>query len=100
MKTQKTLKALVLSLAMAVGMLLPTVVNAQSDGFFRDEGGYANRDAGDGAYSLNNQQFGSDVNGGYNIDNQTFGQGVPLGSGLLIMVAAGGAYAFVRRKHE
>ena len=35
MKKQTTLKAFALSLAMAVGMLLPTTTNAQSDGFFR-----------------------------------------------------------------
>jgi len=85
-------------MAMALGMLLPTTTTAQSDGFFRDAGEYSNRD-GNGAYSLNNQTFGSDVNGGYNLNNQTFGQeAAPLGSGLIVMLAAGGTYALVRRK--
>jgi len=98
MKRTTKRKALVLSMAMALGMLLPTTTTAQSDGFFRDAGEYSNRD-GNGAYSLNNQTFGSDVNGGYNLNNQTFGQeAAPLGSGLIVMLAAGGTYALVRRK--
>ena len=47
-------------------------------------------------WALYNSSFGS---GGYNLNNQTFGQeAVPLGSGLIVMLAAGGAYALVRRK--
>ena len=98
MKKINNLKVLVLSLAMALCMLSPTTTTAQSDGFFRDAGEYSNRD---GAYSLNNQTFGSDVNGGYNLNNQTFGQDpAPLGSGLLILTAVGAGYAAVRRKRH
>lgn len=98
MKRTTKRKALVLSMAMALGMLLPTTTTAQSDGFFRDAGEYSNRD-GSGSYSIGTQQFGSDVNGGYNIGTQNFGQDpAPLGSGLIVMLAAGGAYALVRRK--
>ena len=100
MKRTTKLKVFVLSLAMALCMLSPTTTTAQSDDFFRDAGEYSNRD-GNGAYSLNNQTFGSDVNGGYNLNNQTFGQDpAPLGSGLIVMLAAGGAYAAVRRKRH
>jgi len=77
-----TTKTFVLSLAMA-GMLLPMAAYAQSDGFFRDGGDYTNRD-GNGAYSLNNQTFGQEA--------------VPLGSGLIVMLAAGVGYAVMRRK--
>lgn len=102
MKKQTKLKAFVLSVAMTVWMLLPVTMNAQSDGFFRSGGGdYSNRDAGGGAYSLNNQQFGSDANGGYNLDNQTFGQNTsPLGTGLLILTAAGAGYVAIKRKQH
>lgn len=97
MKKKTRLRVYALSLSMALGMLLPSVGHAQSDGFFRDGGDYANRDGG--AYSLDNQQFGSDANGGYNLNNQTFGQDpAPLGSGLIIMLAAGAGYAVMRRK--
>jgi len=92
MKKTTRLRAIVLSLAMALGMLLPAASHAQSDGFFRDGGDYANRDGG-GGYNLNNEGFG---NSNFNLQNQTFG--APLGSGLIVMLAAGGAYALVRRK--
>lgn len=86
MKTQKTLKALILTLAMVIVMLLPATMNAQDgmDGFFRSGNeSYENRD------------------GGYNLDNQTFGQEVvPVGNGLIIMLAAGGAYALKCRKNK
>ena len=92
MKKTTRLRAIVLSLAMAWGMLLPAASHAQSDGFFRDGGDYANRDGG-GGYNLNNEGFG---NSNFNLQNQTFE--APLGSGLIVMLAAGGAYALVRRK--
>lgn len=59
MKKQTFLKAFVLSLAMAVGMLLPTTMVAQSDGFFR--GGndiYEDRDNGIGLGEAEQDQFG------------------------------------------
>ena len=100
MKTKKTLKALVLSLAIALGMLLPATMQAQTDGFFRGGEDYENRDGG-GSYDINTQQFGSDVNGGYNIGTQNFGQeAAPLESGLIIMLAAGSVYALKKRKQQ
>ena len=100
MKRTTKLKVLVLSMAMALGMLLPTTTTAQSDGFFRDAGEYSNRD-GIYNYIIGTQQFGSDVNGGYNIGTQNFGQDpAPLGSGLLILTAVGAGYAAVRRKRH
>ena len=61
-------------------------------------------DGFEGGYTLFNQQFGSDDNdnGGYELYNQIFGQDanldVPLGSGLLILAAAGAGYALKKRK--
>ncbi len=112
MKKHKTQKAFALSLAMALGMLLPTTTHAQSDGFFRGGSNYSNRDGtynlniqtfGSGIsdnYGLNNQTFGSGIGDGYNLNNQTFGQEAPLGSGLIIMLAAGGAYALKKSKEQ
>jgi len=93
MKTQKTLKALVLSLAIAIGVLLPAKMVAQTDGFFQ---GYT-QDYTDRASSVyfTNEQFGQTY---HEFTNETFG--TPLGSGLLIMAAAGGAYALIRRKRK
>lgn len=67
-------------------------------------GGLFNRNYyGYGGYNLYNQLFGSDVLGGYELYNQTFGQEneeAPLGSGLLIMTAAGAGYALKKRKNN
>ncbi len=90
MKTKKTLKALVLSLAMAIGMLLPATMQAQTDGFFRGgNDNYENR--GDVTIP------GNDESG---ISNYGIGETVPLGSGLLILTAVGAGYAISRRKRS
>lgn len=109
MKTNKRyLKAFVLSLGLAVGLLLPVSATAQNEG--GGVFGYGNGSTSepqrdgmfgvrslDGGYNLHNQQFGSD-NGGYDLYNQTFGQDAPLGSGLLLLTAAGVGYALKKRK--
>lgn len=88
MKKQHVLKALTLLIALVIVMSSPMSISAQcSDGFFNyQEVDYKDRDA----------------NGLLNgvIDNQTFGQEVPVGSGLLVMVAAGAGYAMARRKRS
>lgn len=95
MKKTTTLKALVLSAIMTLGLALPMM--AQSDGFFRTADDYTDRASS--SWYLINQTFGENpgtiANGGLN--TQQFGS-TPLGSGLLIMVAAGAGYVAVRRK--
>ena len=90
---KKTIKSLVLAAIMTVGMLMPINTNAQSDGFFRDGG----NDYTDRAI----QEFTVYGSAGTGITNNGIGQNEgPLGSGLLIMVAAGAGYAVVRRKRS
>ncbi len=84
MKTTR-LKAMMLSLTVAAMLLLPTTSTAQSDGFFKN---YDNGDR-DGDIA---------ITGG--LTNQTFGQEAPLGSGLLIMLAAGAGYAILKKKED
>jgi len=99
MKRTTKLKALVLSLAMVYGMLLPSTVFAQGNDnllLFDDN------DVGRSDFATNwvlyNSSFG---NGGYNLNNQTFGsEPAPLGSGLLILTAIGAGYTAVRRKRH
>ena len=88
MKKTTTLKALVLSMIMTLGLVMPMM--AQTDNFFKsnNEDIYENRD-GEGTSITGN-----------NITNQQFGQTVPVGSGLLIMVAAGAGYAVARRRRS
>ena len=109
-------KVIVLSLLLIVGMLLPVGASAQQrylyGGLFGYNTWFTNAEEQeyglfryaveeDGYYNLFNQQFGSDEQGGYELYNQTFGQDyeeAPLGSGLLILVAAGAGYALKKSK--
>ena len=107
MKTTKKLKTIALSLGLAAAML--PVANVSAQGVFGDlldnyyiEMEQDNRGAllrgrsyEDMGFNLHNQQF-SDDEGGYNLYNQFFE--VPLGSGLLILTAAGAGYALKKRK--
>ena len=113
---KKTLKAIVLSMVLAAGMFLPVGASAQDEsrhggllglfGLFdseEEEAGMLGRgETEEGGYALFNQQFGINENGGYDLHNQTFGQDddAPLGSGLLILVAAGAGYALKKRKNN
>ena len=90
MKKLTILKALVLSLMVAVCSVMP--LHAQTDGFFRggSNDNYSNRDE--------ISSPGNDTNG---ISNYGIGENdSPLGNGLLIMVAAGAGYAVARRKRS
>lgn len=86
--TQKT-KTLVLTMAMAIGLLLPMTMRAQS-------GGSDNFFSG----SLDNYDDRTDGINVEGISNYGIGEEVPLGSGLLIMVAAGAGYAVSRRRRN
>lgn len=79
-----------LSMAMAVGMLLPATMNAQhTDGFFRSNGdNYENRDGGNSGLNLQDPQPYDPT------------PSAPVGSGLLIMVAAGFGYSLLKKKED
>jgi hypothetical protein len=93
-KRQKTTK---LVLALAVALVLPVVTSAQ--GLFRH--GIADEDYyGFGGTEKQISMFNRSViepNG--IIDNQTFGQS-PIGSGIIILLAAGAGYATLKRRKE
>lgn len=89
-------KAIVLSLAMSMALVWPIGVSAQS--LFRrsvtDEEYY-------GAGNAKNQEglFGNrNLQTTGTINNQIFGQPVPVGSGVIILLAAGAGYAIMKRK--
>ena len=87
MNMQAKLKFLVLSMALATAIMLPMNVNAQKrDDYFRvDESQYGNR--------MDGVVWGT-------IITQDPTQPAPLGSGLLIMVAAGAGYTVMRRQRS
>lgn len=79
-KSKIKVLSLMISLAMTVGCFAPLSVNGQnggSDGFFR------------GGYDSYENRGEVEVSGG--ITNDSF-NAAPLGSGLMIMVAAGAGY--------
>jgi hypothetical protein len=86
MKKTKKLRALMFSMAMAFAFMLPTTMTAQSDGFFRG-----------GGETYENRNDGVTWNG---MVAQNPSEPVPLGSGLLILTAAGAGYVALRRKRN
>ena len=101
-------KAIMLSVAMAVLLAMPTMMSAQIDkegSFFgsktsENSGGLMNQ-RGSGGFIVSTQEFGSGLTGGFEVSTQQFGQdSAPVGSGLLVLLAAGAGYALVRRKQS
>lgn len=91
-------KATVLSMAMAFAVAIPLGTSAQ-EGLFQ-------RGVSDEAYygyggSKNNTGFigNRDATTGV-INNQIFGQPVPVGSGMIILLAAGAGYAALKKRKE
>lgn len=89
MKIKAKRLAIVLSLMIAVCSIMP--LQAQTDGFFR---------GGNDNYENRSISINSDTENG--LTNNGIGQSepTPLGSGLLIMMAAGAGYVMVRRKRN
>ena len=104
----RKLKALVFSVGLFLGVMMPNMLHAQLGGgvfgYGRDveqqssEGMF--RDGNQGGYNIGTQHFGDDVYGGFNIGTQQFGEEAPLGSGWLVLTIAGVAYAFRKRKNN
>ena len=121
MNKPKSLKAIVLSMALTAGMLSSANATAQEAdrrgglfgrGSFFDEfaGLFADNDR-DGenetGFAISTGLFGGNggqAGGDYGINIGTFGQDppeeAPLGSGLFIMAAAGAAYAFSKKRKK
>ena len=80
---KKILFAITLVMMIAVG------AKAQNDNWFRSN---------DGIYDNRGTGTGSDIElpGGHNLTNDA--NGVPLGTGLLILTALGAGYAVARKK--
>lgn len=91
--TARRLRVFVIAMAMALGVLLPLTVNAQSDSFF-SSGEQNSRDG----ISLGGCSIENPGQGGFGFGNSQQENNLPLDSGLLIMVMAG-VYVLLRRKH-
>ena len=86
-RSRLNIEALIMSTMIAVGLLMPVKSFGQgggTDGFFSNSSGdYAGRDEG-----------APEVSGGLTNDNF----GAPLGSGLLVMTAAGAGYVLMKKR--
>lgn len=120
MNKPKSLKAIVLSMALTAGMLSSANATAQEAdrrgglfgrGSFFDEfaGLFADNDRGEEngtgfGFDISTELFGGENGGGqggFNIGTEQFGdEEAPLGSGLFIMAAAGAAYAFSKKRKK
>lgn len=115
LKTRQARRATLLLVAMAAMLALPTMASAQESR--SNFGGlFGTNPIGDlfgtdpTAETANEEEgmFGGNRGGG--LSNQTFGENsggsatetdvAPLGSGLLIMVAAGAGYALLKKKED
>lgn len=98
-QTKKKGKAVALSLVMAAVLSLPVGAMAQEGLFQRgvaDEVYY-----GYGGTNGKTELLGHrNVQPTGTINNQIFGQPVPVGSGVLILLAAGAGYAALKRKED
>ena len=102
MKTKKIkLKAIVLSLGLAAGMMLPASASAQ--GVFGDmlDNYYAEKEqttqSGGALLSGNGDRRGGI---GINATIQGFEEPVPLGSGIVILIGAGLGYVALKKKED
>ena len=99
-RPKKKLKAIVLSMVLAAGMLLPASATAQEDseelgGLFGKNGFLGSR--GTGLFEISEQK-GEDKE--YGITNQGIGEPAPLGSGLFILLGAGLGYVALKKKED
>lgn len=99
MKKLTNSKALLLLLVLVLCFVL-SMKAQKSDGFFRYDYLYNDRNGTIGGYNIGTQGFGQDIYGGFNITTQQFGQEAPLGSGMLIMLGAGTVYAVKKHKRK
>ena len=100
MRKTKTLKAIVFSLGLAAGMMLPA--NASAQGVFGDmlDNYYAEKEqtsqSGGALLSGNGDRSGGMEIG---VNTQDFGQS-PLGSGIAILIGAGLGYVALKKKED
>ena len=122
MNKPKSLKAIVLSMALTAGMLSSANATAQEadrpgglfgggsffdefEGLFADNDDLVEENRTAFGFDISTGLFGGnggDAGGNYGINIGTMGQDppAPLGSGLFIMAAAGAAYAFSKKRKK
>jgi|GEM_PF-537285 len=113
-REKKKLKMMALSAVLAVGMLLPMSAMAQygkNENFFKGSGGGSRSSST--TFNVGTQNYGGGTLGGITVGSDNFGGGnlggvtveheefgAPLGSGILIMLAAGMGYIVIKRRRS
>ena len=102
-KMRRNVKTKLKTYLAAMAMLfMPLAISAQTDGFFSSDNGGGNRGVPADSYDVYSGSgeplldFDSPVGGG-GVAPQN---GSPIGSGLLIMAAAGAGYLLLKKKEE
>lgn len=107
-KMKRNVKTKLKTYVAAMAMLfMPLAISAQTDGFFRSDNGGGSRGVPEGSYPVNNVSVSVSVSGGSPFGFEDIGSGgvapqngSPIGSGLLIMAAAGAGYLLLKKKEE
>ena len=101
MKTNKKLKALVLSIGLGVAMLTATSVQPQMinllDEYYNEQDQQSN---GKTPLLQRGGAGNADITGGITFDNFQDVDNVPLGSGIAIMLIAGLGYVALKKKED
>ena len=95
-KTDKKLKALVLSLGLGVAMLTATSAQAQMINLLDEYYDELDQQSSDNAPLLHRDAVDATITGG--IQNDNFQS--PLGSGLVILLGAGLGYVALKKKED
>jgi hypothetical protein len=98
MNNKKKLKSIVYAMVLAAGMLLPAGGYAQENGKWG--GGLFGRGATDDSDGWFRTFFNLEGEEEGDINNYGIGEEVPLGSGVVIMLAAGLGYWATNKKKE
>ena len=93
-KLKKKRKAFVLLMALAAVMASPPCIRAQGTDMYFESQAFGD----DYHYGFSHEGFGDDFTG--NFGHQGFGQPAPLGSGIIVLLAAGANYAFRRTRSK
>lgn len=98
-QNKKNLKAMVLSMALAAGLLLPVGASAQQQGGLFGHAQSPSDARTEGLFNTANNRTSLDLNI-QGMDNFGIGEEAPLGSGIALLLAAGLGYVALKKKED
>jgi hypothetical protein len=100
----RKLKAIVLSLGLAAGMMLPASASAQGvfgdmlDNYYAEKEAQSSQNSGALLRGAGSDRTTPNVSGGFT--NQGYGEPAPLGSGIAVLLLAGAGYVALKKKED